>query len=79
VHRLVELAPGSERPYDPAEWRDAIVTVQCGELELVGVEGTCLRLGTGAVLWLAGLPLLALRNPSEGPTLINSVSRRSTR
>ena len=36
--RAVAVAPGEERPYDEAEWRDAIVLVQHGEIELHGVS-----------------------------------------
>jgi quercetin dioxygenase-like cupin family protein len=75
--RAVAVAPGRERAYDEAEWRDAIVSVTCGEIELECSGGGrhCLR--TGDVLWLAGLPVLALRNHGPEPALLVAVSRRS--
>jgi hypothetical protein len=32
--RVVAVAPGGERPYDEDEWRDALVVVERGEIEL---------------------------------------------
>ena len=77
VQREVVLAPGAERAYVAAEWRDALVIVEQGSLEVVGFSGACRRLECGAVLWLAGLPLRALRNPGSVNTTIVAISRRS--
>ena len=74
-HEVV-LAPGDVRAYLAAEWRDALVVVEQGTLELVGVSGTRRRLERGALLWLAGLPLRALRNPGPSRTVIVGISRR---
>ncbi|ACZ84014.1 hypothetical protein Aros01_03353 [Streptosporangium roseum] len=60
------LACGEARPYDPAEWRDAIVRVEGGQVELETADGARRRFGHGAVLWLAGLPVRVLRNPGLG-------------
>jgi hypothetical protein len=76
VLRAVAFAPGCERVYDEAEWRDAIVSVTCGEIELECVGGTRHRFRRGDVLWLAGLPLRALRNRGAEPALLVTVSRR---
>jgi quercetin dioxygenase-like cupin family protein len=77
VVRAVAVAPGRERPYDEAEWRDAIVSVTCGEIEIECSGGSRHRLRTGDVLWLTGLPVLALRNRGPEPALLVAVSRRS--
>jgi hypothetical protein len=74
--RAVAVAPGGERAYDETEWRDAIVVVERGEVELECRGGSRRRFGRGAVLWLAGLPLLALRNRGSEPALLAAVSRR---
>jgi hypothetical protein len=37
--RLVVVAPGRSRAYEPAQWRDALVIVQRGEVELEGMGG----------------------------------------
>src|ERR687897_650965 len=58
--REIGLDSGCVRAYDEAEWRDALVVVERGEIELECVRGARLRLGDGAVLWLVGLPLRAL-------------------
>ena len=77
VRREVILAPGAERAYVAAEWRDALVIVEQGELELVALGGTRRRLGCGAILWLWGLPLRVLRNPGSVNTRIVGISRRT--
>jgi hypothetical protein len=73
--RLVALAPGEERAYTEAEWRGALVVVERGTIELECVVGRRWRFEQGAVLWLAGLPLRALRNAGSGPALLSAVSR----
>jgi hypothetical protein len=35
--RTITLAPGSERPFDEDEWRDALVLVERGRIERRGV------------------------------------------
>jgi len=76
VLRAVAVAPGCERAYDEAEWRDAIVSVTRGEIELECVGGTRHRFTRGDVLWLAGLPLRALCNRGDEPAFLVAVSRR---
>jgi hypothetical protein len=73
---VVTIAPGAAIAYEPAEWEDALVVVERGELELEGRCGARRCFSRGDVLWLAGLPLLHLRNPGPEPTLIAAVSRR---
>jgi hypothetical protein len=77
VRREVVLAPDAERAYVAAEWRDALVIVEEGSLELVGLSGTRRRLECGAILWLWGLPLRSLRNPGSVNTRIVGISRRT--
>jgi len=70
VVRLVAVAPGGTRAYDEAEWRDALVIVAHGQIELEGLSGSRRSLERGAVLWLAGLPLRALHNRGQESALI---------
>ena len=77
VRREVVLAPDAERAYVAAEWCDALIIVEEGSLELVGLSGTRRRLECGAILWLWGLPLRALRNPGSVNTRIVGFSRRT--
>jgi hypothetical protein len=73
--RLVTIPPGGRRAYDPAEWSDALVVVERGELELDPESGAPLRFRRGAVLWLAGLPLRRLANRGSVPVVLAAVSR----
>ncbi len=73
--RRVVLAPGAVRPFDESEWRDAIVVVESGKIELECRSGRRCRLRRGDVLWLVGLPLRALRNSGRAPTVLIAVSR----
>jgi hypothetical protein len=74
--RAVAVEAGVERIYDEAEWRDSLVVVTRGEIELECVGGESCRFGRGSVLCLVGLPLRALRSRGTEPALLVSVSRR---
>ena len=74
VRRIV-VAPGAERPYDEQEWRDAIVVVESGGIELECNCGGRRGFRRGDVLWLIGLPLRVLRNSGSAPTVLLAVSR----
>jgi quercetin dioxygenase-like cupin family protein len=69
------FAPGATRPYREAEWRDALVVVEEGEIELECLGGGRRTFRRGDVLCFAGLPLRALRNPGTAPALLVAVSR----
>lgn len=73
---VVTLAPGCSRPFRDAEWADALVVVEVGEIELEGDDGDRRRFRCGDLLCLAGLPLRALHNPGPGPAVLVSVTRR---
>ena len=73
--RVVAVAPGDDRPYDEAEWRDALVLVRSGQIELHGVSGACSSFGRGDLLYLQGVPLRALHNPGAEPAVLVAVSR----
>jgi hypothetical protein len=82
--RLIAIAPGHSRVYDQAEWRDAIVVVEHGEIDLECTEPECPaggrhRFTHGDVLWLDGLPLRALRNSGREPAVLAAVSHRGGR
>jgi hypothetical protein len=74
--RVITITPGGEHPYDEVEWRDAIVVVARGAIELEGAGGVRHVLERPAVLWLAGLPLRALHNPGTRTTVLIAVRRR---
>jgi hypothetical protein len=74
--RAMTLAPGSTRPYRAADWDDALVVVEQGEIELTCRAGGRRRFGAGAVMWLQGMELESLHNPGSEPTVLSAVSRR---
>jgi hypothetical protein len=73
--RVVAVAPGSDRPYDEDEWRDALVLVRSGEIELCGLSGASCSFGRGDLLYLEGVPLRVLRNPGSELAVLVAVSR----
>jgi hypothetical protein len=74
--RELAVPVGAARAYDPALWRDALVVVERGEIELECRGGSSRRFKRGDVLWLAGLPVRALRNRGPERTVLVAVSRR---
>jgi hypothetical protein len=73
--RTVSVAPGGARPYDAEEWRDALVVVEAGEIDVEGLAGSRARFFRGDVLWLVGLPLRALWNRGTGPAVMTAYTR----
>ena len=69
--RIVSVPPGGTLDYRDADWRDALVLVVRGEIELGGE-----RFGRGSVLSLAGLQLRALHNRGEERAELVAVRRR---
>jgi hypothetical protein len=78
ARRRVVLAPGARRPYDEAEWDDALVLVKRGEIDVECRTGGRMRFIAGDMLWFTGLPLHALANPGPEPAVLVAISRRFT-
>jgi quercetin dioxygenase-like cupin family protein len=76
--RVVTIAPGGALPYRRTAWRDAIVVVERGSIELQTSDGGRYVFGRGDVVWLDGLPVRCLRNPGRRPAVLVAVSRRAT-
>ncbi len=76
--RAVTVAPGDELAFDEAQWRDAIVMVQRGEIELRGVSGASRGFRPGALLWFDKVPLAALHNPGDEPAVLLAIARANT-
>ena len=72
------LAPGGERLYDEAEWRDALVVVRTGEIELECLAGGRRTFREGDILFLSGLSLRALHNRGTKPAVLVAVSRAAS-
>jgi hypothetical protein len=75
VRRVTELPPGGTVPYDPVDWRGAIVVVRDGVVRLRLRSGVQREVVARDVLWLAGLDLLDLHNPGLAPATLVSVRR----
>jgi quercetin dioxygenase-like cupin family protein len=74
--RGMTLEPGGSCPYRAADWDDALVVVERGEIELECRAGGRRRFPAGAIMWLQGMDLHALHNPGAEPTVLSAVSRR---
>ncbi|MER6172124.1 hypothetical protein [Streptosporangium sp. NPDC001681] len=77
--RTVVVEPGGSLDRAEAEWRDAIVLLERGRIELVCSDGDRLAFRRGDVLWLDGLPVRALHNPGREPAVLLAISRRPGR
>jgi hypothetical protein len=75
----ITIAPGAERAYREADWRDALVVVEHGELELECTSGGTRRFAGGAVLFLSGLPLRLLRNAGPEKAVLTAIRRARVR
>jgi glyoxylate utilization-related uncharacterized protein len=73
--RVVTLAPGRARRYAEADWQDALVVVERGEVELETEGDVRWRFARGDMLWLTGLPLRAVHNRGREPARLVAVSR----
>ena len=74
--RAMTLEPGGTRPFRAADWHDALVVVERGEIELRCDAGGNRRFSDGAIMWLQGMDLHELHNPGAEPTVLSAVSRR---
>jgi len=74
--RVVVLPPGRARAYDPGEWRDALVVVEAGAVEVEDDAGGRVRFGAGGVMTLDGVAVRALHNAGPGAAVLRVVSRR---
>jgi hypothetical protein len=70
------LDPGDTRPFRAEDWRDALVVVERGEIELRCHAGGRRRFSAGAIMWLQGMDLHELHNPGGEPAVLSAVSRR---
>ncbi len=76
VRRTVVLEPGTSRRTRDDEWRDALVVVERGEVDLECAAGGRRRFSAGAVLWLTGIDIRVLHNAGTGPVELVAVARR---
>lgn len=74
--RVLTVAPGGTRMYQESEWRDSLVVVEHGRIQLEGTGGSRRDFVTGDVLCLLGLSLRALHNLGSEPVVLVAVSRK---
>jgi hypothetical protein len=74
--RVVVLGSGEARPHDPDEWRDALVVVEHGAVEVEDDAGGRTRFGPGAVVTLDRVAAVSLRNPGPDAAVLRVVARR---
>jgi quercetin dioxygenase-like cupin family protein len=74
--RVMVVAPGHRLASHQADWRDALVVVEGGELEVECLGGSRQRFVCGDLLWLHDLPLRALHNRGGEPAVLTVVTRR---
>ena len=74
--RTVLIAPGASLPFRESEWRDSLVVICSGELEIECDLGGRRRFEEGAVLWLEGIEARFLHNATGTPLELVAVSRR---
>jgi hypothetical protein len=75
--RRVVLPPGASRPYVDEEWRDALVTIDSGDLEIECMRGGRRTFAAGDILWFSDLGLKTMHNRGLIPTVLVSITRRA--
>jgi hypothetical protein len=74
--RVITISPGEALEAGGSEWRDEIVSVEAGALDIVSVDGSVLHLDRGAVLWLDGVANVHLCGAGDEPTVLAAIRRR---
>src|SRR5215207_5660333 len=72
------LDVGAETAYRPDDWKDSIVEIEAGAVEIETCDGQAVALRAGDVFWLAGLPVRALHNRGDIPAVLVRATRRRT-
>lgn len=77
IKHIVELAVGEVLAVDAASWRDAIVFVTAGEIDVECVGGGRRRFGDGDIVCFARVSVRALHNCGRGEARLLVVCRRT--
>ncbi len=73
--RVVTIAAGDRRPYVDGDWRDALVVIVRGAVDLECTRGGRRRFEAGTMMCLEGLGLVALFNPGPSDLVIVTITR----
>ena len=74
--RVLTIPPQETVPYVAEHWRGALVTIECGSVDLCCVRGGRRRFVEGAILFMDGLALKSLHNPGVEDAVLVALSRR---
>ena len=74
--RVLALAAGTRHRYEPGEWRDTLVLIESGEIELQCAGQPSRRFHRGHLLWLTGLGVSAIHNHGPEAAVLVAVRRR---
>jgi quercetin dioxygenase-like cupin family protein len=74
--RVFTVAPGTALAYREADWADAVVVLESGEIVVEASDGDHRWFEGGDVLCLAGMALVALHNHGDDEAVLVAVSRR---
>jgi hypothetical protein len=75
--RMVTIPAGTSLDFDERAWRDAIVVLEAGELEVECLRGGRQSFAVGAIMCLAGLELKTLSSTGTEAVVLTAVSRRA--
>lgn len=76
ARRVTAVPAGRSLDYTATDWRDALVVITGGEIELEDANGHRTRFRSGDMLALVGLPLRALHSVGTDPAKLVAISRR---
>ena len=76
ARREVHLAAGVTLSAEEEPWREELVTVEQGSIDVIERCGRVVHVATGAVLTLDGVPFAAVRCTSAEPAILVAVRRR---
>ena len=79
TRRVVTIAVGDILAYRAADWRDALVVIERGQIELEHRGGQRSHFGRGDIIWLYGLPVRLLHNPGADVAVLIAISRQVVR
>jgi hypothetical protein len=74
--RTVTIPAQETVPFVAEDWRDAIVMVERGSVDLCCTRGGRRRFVEGAILFMEGLALVSLHNPGLDDVVLVALSRR---
>jgi hypothetical protein len=73
--RIVVIPPGTKLDFEEEEWRDCLVEIESGVVELQFRDDCARACQAGDLLWFVGLPIVALHNFESRPAVLVAVSR----